>query len=88
MRTKYMHSRQIVFIEILLFLLLSFSVLSYGNIETPVNGTIRVYLYESGTGTDRGGNNHIYASIGDTISVDVFIRNSFREAVTSLSFYM
>ncbi len=50
-------------------------------------GNIRMYLYQSGTGTETGGTNMIYASLGDTITVDVFLRNGPQEKVTGLDIY-
>ncbi len=50
-------------------------------------GNIRMYLYETGTGTENTGKNMIYATLGDTITVDVFLRNQQQENVTGLDIY-
>ena len=56
-------------------------------IEGTLPGQISVFLYESGTGSEQSGVNNIRVSVGDTISVDVFLRNNRQESVTGLDLY-
>jgi len=51
-------------------------------------GTVRLYLYQSGTGNEAGGVDDIEVVIGDTLSVDVFLDNSRREKITGISIYL
>jgi hypothetical protein len=44
-------------------------------------------IYESGTGTERSGVNSFNVSVGDTISIDVFLLNPRQEAVTGVETY-
>ncbi|MBN1293446.1 MAG: T9SS type A sorting domain-containing protein [Candidatus Latescibacteria bacterium] len=44
-------------------------------------------LYESGTGSERTGVDDIHASLGDTISIDVFIRNLSQVPVSAIETY-
>jgi len=52
------------------------------------DGTLRVYLYKTGTGSSTTGQTDIQATVGDTISVDVFIKNQYQEEITGLEFYL
>jgi len=61
---------------------------SFSRTEGTVRGSIRMTLYQSGTGSERGGINDIYASIGDTISIDIFIRNFSSVPVSLLEVYL
>ncbi|MFC1541783.1 T9SS type A sorting domain-containing protein [Candidatus Latescibacterota bacterium] len=64
-----------------------FSGICHADVEGTVRGTIRMYLYEDGTGDKDGGIDNIYASLGDTISVEVWLHNLRQEPVTQLSIY-
>ena len=61
---------------------------SFTKTDGTVPGKIRMTLYQSGTGSERGGINDIYASIGDTISIDIFIRNFSSVPVSLLEVYL
>ena len=61
---------------------------AFSRTEGTVPGLMEVYLYESGTGSSTGGVSDIVASIGDTISVDVFVRNDTREKITIVEVYL
>ncbi|MHB9029616.1 MAG: Ig-like domain-containing protein, partial [Candidatus Latescibacterota bacterium] len=51
-------------------------------------GDISLVFYKSGTGSERTGLNDIYASLGDTISIDVFIRNFSQVPVSAIEVYV
>ena len=61
---------------------------SRGAVEGTVPGMIRMYLYEEGTGLSQSGANDIHAVLGDTISVDVFIRNPQQVPVSALEIFL
>lgn len=53
-----------------------------------VPGDISLSFYKSGTGTQESGMNDIYASLGDTISIDVLIRNFSQVPVSAIEVYL
>ncbi|MCE5248661.1 Ig-like domain-containing protein [bacterium] len=53
-----------------------------------VPGQLWLYLYEKGSGTDSGGINEIYASLGDTVSIDVFMRNPKTIPISAVEIYL
>lgn len=61
--------------------------ISGAKVNGLVPGKIRMFLYEGGTSTEEGGVNNIYASLGDTITIEVYLNNPSQEPVTTLSFY-
>ncbi len=58
------------------------------DVEATLKGRIWVYLYDEDTGTDDGGVNNIRVSLGDTVTVDVFLRNDTQVDVTQISLYL
>ncbi len=82
-----MKNRVVVTISVLLIFLMASPALVLSRTETTRQGKIDLYLYQSGTGTDRNGINDFHVNVGDTISIDVFIRNIRNEPVTGLETY-
>jgi len=62
--------------------------MSTADMEGIIPGTINVSLYKSGTGMENGGVTSINSSIGDTISVDVYLNNPREETVTGIEIYL
>jgi len=58
------------------------------DVEGILKGKINLYLYKSGTGDEEGGVNDFHVSIGDTISIDVFLRNPRQEKVTGINVFL
>ena len=78
---------RLIKIPALIMLLILFSGICHADVEGTIRGTIRMYLYEDGTGDAGGGIDDIYASLGDTISVEVWLHNVRQEPVTQISLY-
>ncbi len=53
-----------------------------------VPGDIRMYLYAEGTGRESGGTNDIHVSLGDTVNVEVFVRNNRQLHVSAIGFFL
>ncbi|MFC1490538.1 Ig-like domain-containing protein [Candidatus Latescibacterota bacterium] len=75
-------------IAVYFILLFSVSVLSHADTEGTIGGNMRLYLYDNDTGNPKGGVNDIYASLGDTITVEAWIYNVLQEPITQISFYV
>jgi len=58
------------------------------DVEGILKGKINLYLYKSGTGDEEGGVNDFHVSIGDTVSIDVFLRNPRQEKVTGINIFL
>ncbi len=63
------------------------AVIAHADVEGTVRGDVDMYLYRSGTGTSTGGMSDIQVTIGDTLSIDVFLRNPKQVQLTQLSLY-
>ena len=74
-------------IPVLLIMLISFPGLCRADTEGTVRGMMRMYLYEDGTADARGGVDNIYASLGDTISIEVWIFNVLEDPISQISLY-
>lgn len=70
------------------FLLLAFPAAGHAKSAGTVPGDISLMFYKSGSGTEQSGVNNIYAALGDTISIDVFIRNFSQVPVSALEVYV
>ena len=75
-------------IIIIILLLILFPGVSSADVEGIVPGNIDLYLFKSGTGSDTRGVNDIYVTIGDTISVDVYLRNFKQDPVSGINVFM
>lgn len=71
-----------------LFLFCSMCGNSFSAPQGVLPGKSRLYLYESGTGSEDTGVRDIRAALGDTISIDVFLLNTNSEPITGLGIYL
>ena len=83
-----MYKRHLLKISLLVILFVFLlSNLSFSETSGTVPGKIRLYLFEGGTGAEEGGINDIHASLGDTITVDVFLINDKKVDVAAIELY-
>lgn len=78
--------KRIIFL--FLFLFCSMSGNSFSATQGVLPGKSRLYLYESGTGSENSGVSDIRAALGDTISIDVFLLNTNSEPITGMGIYL
>ncbi len=52
-----------------------------------VPGNISLHLFKSGTGSESSGVTNIYVSLGDTITIDAFVRNLSQVPVSAVELY-
>ena len=62
--------------------------LSWTDTEGTLIGKIELDLYKGGTGTSEKGTNTLNVSIGDTLTIDAFLRNPQRVHVTGYGIYL
>ncbi len=79
-----------LFRSIIICMLLTLTVCTsdaYCETEGVVPGVISMFLFKSETGGTNRGQDYIFASIGDTIAIDVYIRNPPRVPVSAIETY-
>ncbi len=84
-----MHNRFFILFPVLIVLfILLYPVSSISRTAGTVKGKIRMYLFESGTGSGQSGISDIHSTVGDTISIDISIRNNQRILVSAIEVYL
>lgn len=61
---------------------------SPANPQGTVPGDVMLFMFKTGTGSERTGVNNIYASLGETISIDVFIKNYSQVPISAIEVYL
>jgi len=79
--------RKIYITAFFLFLITLFPESAVSKNQGTIPGQIRVYLFEGGTGAEDSGVKNIYASLGDTITIDVYARNFKQVPVSAIEVY-
>ena len=82
-------NRRLLFLAcIILLSLVPYAIQIRSATQGTVPGQIRLYMFREDTGGLNTGVNTIYATIGDTITVDLFLRNNQLIPVSALEIYL